>query len=30
VVRVIAHFNLAWLLEGEATGDGELPDWLTN
>lgn len=27
---MIARFNLAWLLEGEATGDGELPDWLTN
>ncbi len=24
----VARFNLAWLLEGEATGDGELPDWL--
>ena len=21
----IARFNLAWLLEGEATGDGEAP-----
>ncbi len=24
----LARFNLAWLLEGERTGDGELPDWL--
>jgi len=24
----IARFNLAWLLEGGMTGDGELPDWL--
>lgn len=23
-----ARFNLAWLLEGEKTGDGEVPDWL--
>ncbi|MFW5923165.1 MAG: exo-alpha-sialidase [Planctomycetota bacterium] len=23
-----ARFNLAWILEGEATGDGELPDWV--
>jgi sialidase-1 len=25
-----ARFNLSWLLEGEPTGDGELPDWLTD
>ena len=24
----VARFNLAWLLDGELTGDGELPDWL--
>ncbi len=24
----VARFNLSWLLEGEATGDGEPPDWL--
>ncbi|MEZ6061036.1 MAG: sialidase family protein [Planctomycetaceae bacterium] len=24
----VARFNLSWLLEGEATGDGELPAWL--
>jgi len=24
----VARFNLSWLLEGEKTGDGELPDWL--
>ena len=24
----IARFNLAWILEGEPTGDGTLPDWL--
>ncbi len=24
----IARFNLAWILEGEPTGDGELPPWL--
>jgi sialidase-1 len=24
----VARFNLSWLLEGEATGDGSLPDWL--
>ena len=23
----LARFNLSWLLEGEATGDGEVPDW---
>lgn len=23
-----ARFNLSWLLEGEKTGDGKLPDWL--
>ena len=24
----VARFNLAWLLGGERTGDGDLPDWL--
>jgi hypothetical protein len=24
----VARFNLSWLLEGEETGDGTLPDWL--
>jgi len=24
----LARFNLGWLLEGEKTGDGELPDWI--
>ncbi|MHC4505336.1 MAG: sialidase family protein [Planctomycetota bacterium] len=24
----IARFNLSWLLEGEKTGDGELPAWI--
>ncbi|MBT5928348.1 MAG: exo-alpha-sialidase [Verrucomicrobia bacterium] len=24
----VARFNLAWALEGELTGDGEIPDWL--
>lgn len=24
----VARFNLAWVLGGEATGDGVLPDWL--
>ena len=24
----VARFNLAWLLEGEKTGDGERPEWL--
>jgi len=24
----VARFNLAWVLAGEKTGDGELPDWL--
>lgn len=23
-----ARFNLSWILEGETTGDGEVPDWL--
>ncbi len=23
----VARFNLAWLVEGEPTGDGEIPDW---
>ncbi len=26
---VVARFNLAWLLEGELTGDGEVPSWIT-
>jgi sialidase-1 len=25
----VARFNLSWLLKGEKTGDGELPDWIT-
>lgn len=25
----LARFNLTWLREGEATGDGEVPDWMT-
>ncbi|MFW6279467.1 MAG: sialidase family protein [Planctomycetota bacterium] len=25
---LIARFNLSWLLEGEATGEGELPEWV--
>ena len=25
----VAKFNLSWLLEGEKTGDGELPEWLS-
>ena len=24
----IGRFNLAWVLQGELTGDGEIPDWL--
>jgi len=24
----IARFNLSWLLEGEKTGDGTVPDWV--
>ena len=24
----VARFNLSWLLQGEATGDGMLPEWL--
>ncbi len=24
---LIARFNLSWLLDGEATGDGEIPQW---
>ena len=24
----VARLNLSWLLEGEKTGDGDLPDWL--
>jgi sialidase-1 len=24
----VARFNLSWLLEGEATGDGEVPAWV--
>jgi sialidase-1 len=26
----LARFNLAWLLDGESTGDGELPPWAGN
>jgi hypothetical protein len=26
----VARFNLAWLLKGEKTGDGEVPKWLSN
>jgi sialidase-1 len=26
----MARFNLAWLLKGEPTGDGELPKWIKN
>ena len=26
----IARFNLSWILEGELTGDGELPQWTVN
>jgi sialidase-1 len=25
----VARFNLAWVLAGEKTGDGQLPDWLS-
>jgi sialidase-1 len=25
---MIARFNLAWLLQGEPTGDGTIPDWV--
>ena len=25
----LARFNLSWLLAGEKTGDGEVPDWLS-
>ena len=25
----IARFNLSWLLKGEATGDGEVPQWVS-
>lgn len=25
----IARFNLKWILEGEKTGDGDMPDWIT-
>ena len=24
----VVRFNLAWALQGELTGDGEVPDWL--
>jgi len=24
----VARFNLSWILQGEATGDGEVPDWV--
>jgi len=26
----LARFNLSWLLDGEKTDDGELPDWIRN
>ena len=26
----VARFNLSWLLEGKLTGDGKLPEWLSN
>jgi hypothetical protein len=26
----LARFNLAWLLQGERTGDGTIPEWLTD
>lgn len=26
----IARFNLTWLLDGEPTGDGDVPDWIKN
>lgn len=25
----VARFNFAWLLQGEATGDGEIPEWIS-
>ena len=25
----IARFNLSWLLEGEMTGDGSVPEWVS-
>jgi hypothetical protein len=25
----VARFNLSWLLEGEKTGEGDLPDWIS-
>ena len=25
----LARFNLTWLLAGEATGDGRLPEWVS-
>ena len=24
----LARFNLSWVLDGEATGDGKVPDWV--
>jgi hypothetical protein len=27
-ILFIARFNLAWLLQGEPTGDGTIPDWV--
>jgi len=24
----VARFNLAWLLGGEKTGNGEVPEWI--
>ncbi len=26
----MARFNLSWILEGEKTGDGAVPEWVTN
>ena len=26
----VARFNLSWLLDGQATEDGQLPDWIAN
>ncbi len=26
----VARFNLAWVLKGEKTGNGELPEWISN
>jgi sialidase-1 len=26
----VARFNLSWILQGERTGDGEVPQWVLN